>query len=104
MSTPICYQIRINEHLGEEWTEWFSPLVIIFGEELWWRGYIVPRQEQARGRWTWAIHGMLWFLWQALALLPICLAVPYVAQRRQNTGTIIVFTYSSHATRPTSCH
>jgi membrane protease YdiL (CAAX protease family) len=69
----------------------------ILGEELWWRGYILPRQEKAHGRWTWAIHGLLWLLWhltfypwQAFALLPICLAVPYIAQRRQNTWVAII--------------
>jgi len=69
----------------------------IFGEELWWRGYILPRQEQAHGRWTWAIHGLLWWLWhlafypwQLVALLPICLIIPYVAQRRQNSWPGII--------------
>ena len=28
MSNPIIYQIRIKDHLGEEWAEWFAPLVI----------------------------------------------------------------------------
>ena len=69
----------------------------IFGEELWWRGYILPRQEIVHGRWTWAIHGMLWLFWhvvfypwQLFALLPICLILPYVAQRRQNTWVAVV--------------
>lgn len=69
----------------------------IFGEELWWRGYILPRQEKQHGRGTWAIHGVLWLLWhvafypwQIFALLPICLALPYVAQRRQNTWVAII--------------
>jgi membrane protease YdiL (CAAX protease family) len=69
----------------------------IFGEELWWRGYILPRQEAAYGRWTWLLHGFLWLLWhlafypwQAFALLPICLAVPFVAQRQHNTWTAII--------------
>jgi len=69
----------------------------IFGEELWWRGYILPRQEKVHGRWTWAIHGLLWLLWhvaflpwQAFALLPICLFIPYVAQRRQNTWPAVI--------------
>jgi membrane protease YdiL (CAAX protease family) len=35
----------------------------IFGEELWWRGYILPRQEKAHGRWTWSVHGLLWLVW-----------------------------------------
>ena len=69
----------------------------IFGEELWWRGYILPRQEKAHGRWAWVVNGVLWLLWhvafypwQIFALLPICLAVPFVAQRRQNTWAAIV--------------
>ena len=32
----------------------------IFGEELWWRGYILPRQELAQGCWAWLINGLLW--------------------------------------------
>lgn len=69
----------------------------VFGEELWWRGYILPRQEQAHGRGAWLVNGLLWLLWHAafypwqiFALLPICLAVPFVAQRRQNTWTAIL--------------
>lgn len=69
----------------------------ILGEELWWRGYILPRQEKVHRQWTWAIHGLLWLLWhivfypwQLFALLPICLILPYIAQRRQNTWVAIV--------------
>jgi membrane protease YdiL (CAAX protease family) len=69
----------------------------IVGEELWWRGYILPRQEKQHGRWTWVIHGVLWWLWhlafypwQVFALLPICLALPFVAQRRQNTWVALI--------------
>jgi len=28
MSTSIIYQITIKEQLGDQWAEWFSPLVI----------------------------------------------------------------------------
>ena len=28
MSNPIVYQIRVKDHLGEEWAAWFAPLVI----------------------------------------------------------------------------
>ena len=69
----------------------------IFGEELWWRGYILPRQEKAHGRWAWVINGLLWWLWhlafypwQVFALLPICLIIPYIAQRFQNTWPAII--------------
>ena len=71
----------------------------IIGEEFWWRGYILPRQELTHGRWTWVIHGVLWMLfhvfkyWDWLGLLPVCLVIAYIAQRRQNTwpGIIIHF-------------
>jgi membrane protease YdiL (CAAX protease family) len=53
---------------------------------------LLPRQERAHGRWTWLIHGGLWALfhapfypWQVIALLPICLAIAWVCQRRQST-------------------
>lgn len=69
----------------------------IVGEELWWRGYILPRQEKAHGRWAWLVHGVLWLLWhltfypwQVFALLPICLALPFVAQRLENTWPAII--------------
>ena len=69
----------------------------IFGEELWWRGYILPRQEKAHGRWAWVVNGLLWWLWhlaiypwQVFALLPICLIIPYIAQRFQNTWPAII--------------
>lgn len=28
MTNPIVYEIRIKEQLGEEWANWFAPLVI----------------------------------------------------------------------------
>lgn len=69
----------------------------IVGEELWWRGYILPRQEVVHGHWTWVINGLLWLFWhvafypwRALALLPICLILPFIAQRRQNTWIAIL--------------
>ena len=32
----------------------------IGGDELWWRGYVLPRQELAFGRAAWVIHGLFW--------------------------------------------
>ena len=48
----------------------------IVGEELWWRGYIFPRQEKQHGRFTWVLHGLLWTLfhafkwWDLIGLVP----------------------------------
>ncbi len=68
-----------------------SLVIATFGEELWWRGYILPRQELVHGNRTWIIHGLLWtsfhlfFPWNLLAILPGCLALSFVAQRLKNT-------------------
>ena len=68
----------------------------IIGEEFWWRGYILPRQELAFGKWTWLVHGTLWALfhafkwWEWIALLPVTLILSYVAQRRHNTWPGII--------------
>lgn len=63
----------------------------ITGEELWWRGYILPRQQLVHGRWTWLIHGLMWWgfhffmWWNMISILPICLIISFVAQRTKNT-------------------
>lgn len=63
----------------------------IAGEELWWRGIILPRQELVFGRKTWLIHGLLWAgfhvfkWWDILPLFPICLLTAYCAQRTRST-------------------
>ena len=64
----------------------------IFGEELWWRGYVLPRQAKHFGKYACDLfHGLLWTLfhafkwWDLIGLLPVCLSLSYVAQRRQST-------------------
>ncbi|HSL42909.1 MAG TPA: CPBP family intramembrane glutamic endopeptidase [Anaerolineales bacterium] len=63
----------------------------VVGEELWWRGYILPRQELAFGRYTWLVHGVLWACfhvfkwWDVLPLLPMCIITAYCAQRTRST-------------------
>lgn len=62
----------------------------ITAEELLWRGYILPRQELAYGKKAWLIHGLLWTLfhsfkwWDMISLLPVCLLISYIAQKRQS--------------------
>jgi membrane protease YdiL (CAAX protease family) len=62
----------------------------IVGEELWWRGYILPRQELAFGRYAWLAHGLMWAVfhvfkwWDVLALIPVCLIAAYSAQKLKN--------------------
>lgn len=62
----------------------------VVGEELWWRGYLLPRQEVRYGRFAWVWHGLLWTAfhifkwWDLIGLLPVCLAIAYVSQRTKN--------------------
>lgn len=69
----------------------------IMGEELFWRGYIFPGQEQVFGDHTWWIHGGFWlyfhlsFGWTLmLMLLPIIFIQSYAVQKTQNTWVGVV--------------
>lgn len=68
----------------------------ILGEELLFRGYILPRQEVTYGKWAWLVQGLMWsgmhvfWRWNLLSLLPITLAIPFVAQRKKSTSIGIV--------------
>lgn len=63
----------------------------IFGEEFWFRGYILPRQELAFGKIAWLVNGLmftlnhLWQPWILVAILPSSLLLAYVVQSRKNT-------------------
>ncbi|MFT4416197.1 CPBP family intramembrane glutamic endopeptidase [Fredinandcohnia humi] len=64
----------------------------ILGEEFWWRGYILPRQELAFGKSAWVIHGALWLLffhaflkWNYIVLIPTCFIIPFLAQKYKST-------------------
>ena len=85
------------------WHTWvfvaWIPLFIsnILGEELCWRGYVLPRQEAAWGRKAWLLNGTMWCLfhwgfgWSVmLLLLPIALLLPWIVQRRRNTSAGIL--------------
>ena len=51
-SRPFVYQIRLEGHLGSQWTDWFGGLIITLEEE----GYTLltgPVVDQA------ALHGLL---------------------------------------------
>jgi membrane protease YdiL (CAAX protease family) len=64
----------------------------IFGEELFWRGYIFPRQEAEHGKQTWWIHGTFWMIFHLsfglnllLTLIPIIYIQSFVVQKTKNT-------------------
>jgi membrane protease YdiL (CAAX protease family) len=68
----------------------------IFGEELLWRGFMLPRQEVSYGKWAWLVHGILWtgwhfyWKWNLISLLPITLGLPFVVQKTKNTTVAII--------------
>ncbi|MDQ2833465.1 MAG: CPBP family intramembrane metalloprotease [Acidobacteriota bacterium] len=82
-------------------------LANIGGEELWWRGYLLPRQEKAQGSIAWLVHGVLWAsfhlffqwtLWDLVRMIPTCCALSFVAQYQKNTWPgIIAHTFGNGA-------
>ncbi len=71
----------------------------IGGEELWWRGIILPRQELVFGKWAWLVNGLLWDLFHifyhttfgsVIAYVPVTLLIAFVAQRTSNTWPAII--------------
>ena len=71
----------------------------IAGEELWWRGYVLPRQELAFGKATWVIHGIFWSafhlfmqptFWDTVRMSITGVGLAFVAQRTRNTWPGIV--------------
>lgn len=71
-------------------------LLNIFGEEFWFRGYLLPRQELALGRRAWIANGLMfgfnhiWQPWNLLLILPTALIGAWVVQRRRNTWILVV--------------
>jgi membrane protease YdiL (CAAX protease family) len=77
------------------WLPFFA--VNIIGEELWWRGFIQPRQEPVYGGSTWIVQGILhagfhfsFGLGLVFILLPTVFALPWAVQRSKNTTVGIV--------------
>jgi membrane protease YdiL (CAAX protease family) len=69
----------------------------IVGEELWWRGFIQPRQEPVFGRSTWLMQGLLHGLFHfsfglgvMFILWPVVFSIPWAVQRTRNTSVGIV--------------
>jgi membrane protease YdiL (CAAX protease family) len=69
----------------------------ILGEELWWRGVILPRQTETFGRHAWWIHGLGWLAFHlafgfpmAMFVIPIVFVQSWVCVRRESTTIGIV--------------
>ena len=72
-------------------------LLNIVSEELWWRGYILPRQELEHGKYAWIVNGVLWAFfhlskwWAVPFLLLQTWMLPLLAQRtKNNTPAFII--------------
>lgn len=66
--------------------------IALVSEEFVWRGYALPRQEAAFGKWAWLINGLLWaylvhlfMRWNFISFLPGMLITPFIAQRTKST-------------------
>ena len=73
------------------WVPFFA--LNIIGEELWWRGFIQPRQEPVFGAATWVIQGLLhgafhfsFGLGVMFILWPVLFSIPWAVQRTRNTS------------------
>lgn len=72
-------------------------LLNILGEELLWRGVMLPRQEVVFGNYTWIIHGLGWglfhfaFGWKLLlTMLPLIFIQAFVVQKTKNSWTGVI--------------
>jgi membrane protease YdiL (CAAX protease family) len=71
-------------------------LINVFGGELFFRGYVFPRQELAFGSRTWLIHAVFWIIfrsflpWELATITVLGLALTYAVQHTRNTWTSIL--------------
>jgi membrane protease YdiL (CAAX protease family) len=74
----------------------------VVSEELWWRGYILPRQELQHGEYAWVVNGILWpffhlFKWWAIPFLLLKQwMIPFIAQRLKNTTPALIIHFVSN--------
>ncbi|NIM90695.1 MAG: CPBP family intramembrane metalloprotease [Candidatus Aminicenantes bacterium] len=81
---------------GERWMllVWLSMFFFnITGEEMFWRGYILPRQELANPKFAWFINSVLWGVFHVsfgfdllIILIPILIILPLAVYKTKNTG------------------
>lgn len=65
----------------------------IVGEEIFWRGYILPRQELAHGKYAWLINSIFWGVFHIsfgrdllIILMPTLVVLPLAVYRTKNTA------------------
>jgi membrane protease YdiL (CAAX protease family) len=68
----------------------------IFGEELLWRGFLLPIQEVYFKKYAWFLNGIFWLAFHLLfgisvfIMLPLLFILPYLVQRQKNTWVGII--------------
>lgn len=90
------YGVPIQGNYGLIIFEALFLFINITGEELFLRGYMLPRQVLRHGKRAWVVNGVLWALfhipiyWIAPALAPGCIALAYVTQKRRSIWPAII--------------
>lgn len=92
-------KIRVSGYMmnyrlsGQYWiavTYLFAWLTNILGEELLFRGIILPRQIRKYGSTAWIYHGLIWAVWHffwkwnLLSILPFALALSFAVYKKRN--------------------
>lgn len=71
----------------------------ILGEELYFRGLILPKMRGVFGRWDWVANGSLWALfhfftrWNYPLLLPIALGIAFIARKTRSVYAVMLLHY-----------
>ena len=70
----------------------FWVTLAVLGEELVWRGYVLPGQEVLYGRYAWLVNGLLWNLpfhlytvHNVFSDMPLYFILPFLVQRKKST-------------------
>lgn len=92
---PVQALAPAQYYLFAFWLPFFA--VNVIGEELWWRGFIQPRQEPVFGSSTWIVQGFLhaafhfsFGLGLVFILWPVLFGIPWLVQRSCNTSAGMV--------------
>lgn len=105
----VWTQDTINAATGGlrgNWFLFFFSLVLLMinvvGEEFWWRGLILPRQQLVFVGWTLLVHTLLWTLfhgfkyWDLLNLLPLSLGLTFAVLYLNNNSAGLVMHFVSN--------
>ena len=77
-------------------------MVNVVGEEFWWRGLILPRQQLAFAASTLAVHSVLWTLfhafkyWDLLNLLPLSIGLTFAVLLLDNSSAGLLMHFISN--------